>query len=93
MKYFIEDIETHEWYCLPIGVPTVHIYGKGWDNPDPLNKDYWTTDPNKAFSFFKDKDDAEKYLTEMKLRDSFTLYKNEIGREKRNLIITEHEFI
>lgn len=63
IKYFIEDTETNEWYYFPIElIPTIHSSKTGWDKSEPLNKDYWTKDPHKAFSPFEDKEEAEKYL-------------------------------
>lgn len=94
MEYFIEDVDTNEWYRFPIGeMPTVHSSLTGWDKPDPLNQDYWTKNPLEAFSPFKTKEDAEKFLNEMIAADNLSLCKSDIGFEKRNLIITEHEFV
>lgn len=91
MKYFIEDVETNEWFRFdPELMPTVHTYGKGWDKPDPVNKDYWTIDPNEALSFEK-QEDAETFLNE--IINSYSLCKSDVGFEKRKLTITEHLFI
>jgi hypothetical protein len=94
VKYFIEDIDTNEWYHFPIElIPTVHSSKTGWDKPEPLNKEYWTKDPNKAFCYFENKEEAEKFLQDMINRGNLSICKGETGFEKRNLIITEHEFV
>lgn len=59
-KYFIEDLETQEWYRnVPFSEePTIHTFGRGWNNPQPIR---WTTDPLQALSF-KEREDAAKFL-------------------------------
>lgn len=92
-KYFIEDTDTHEWYTYPFDlIPTTHSSQTGWDKPEPQNQAFWTKDPEEAFSYFKDKEAAEKFLQAMIDRNDLNICKGETGFEKRNLIITEHEF-
>ena len=94
IKYFIEDTETKEWYHYPFDlIPTVHSSLTGWDKPEPLNKDFWTINPQEAFSYFENKEAAESFLKSMIDRDDLSLCKSDVGFEKRNLIITEHEFV
>jgi len=94
VKYFIEDIDTNEWYCYPFELmPSVHSNKTGWDKPEPNNCEYWTKDPNHAFSFFKNKADAELFLKEKMDKKDLSFCKGETGFEMRNLKVTEHLFV
>lgn len=105
IKYFIEDLDTHEWYR---NVPfceerTVHTFGKGWNNPEPQR---WTQDPLQALAFNTRKEGADVLVNftkrEVGENGFIRLHIYEFVKEMdivhhrdipRNLVITEHEFI
>jgi hypothetical protein len=93
LKYFIEDTETGLWYANTLHLqPMVHTFGKGWDKPFVTQEQYWTNDPNKAFCWFTDRDDARKFLDEQ-LEKGYLEFMTGWPLVPKKLVVTEHMFI
>lgn len=105
IKYFIEDLDTQEWYRnVPFcEEPTIHTFGKGWNNPMPQR---WTKDPLQALSFNTRKEGADILVNFTKMtvgaNGFIGLHLYECVKEvdminyrdiPKNLVITEHEFL
>lgn len=93
-KYFIEDTETNQWFANTLHLqPKIHTFGRGWDKPFVSAEQYWTSDPNQAFCWFKDRQDAQEFL-DKNIREGYLEFmKLGTNNVLRDLIVTEHEFV
>jgi len=98
--YFIEDLDTNEWYCVDFRMRHSHDGKK--DLPQ------WTKDPLKAFAFRSRKDANEILIKGLEMRigglnGEFLVinyvcfikkHDAKILRDiPKNLAVTEHEFV
>ena len=82
--YFIEDMDTNKWYCVPESA-----LKKGSETKP---EDYWTTDPIATYAFLNK--DFAKFCLDRWSR-SERQFKNQVNNKwiKKNLQITGHEFV
>lgn len=87
-KYFIEDLDTGEWYYNVMRLPQGHTAHTTIYYP---KERYWTNNPEEALQF-DDKVLIKNILDAMLKEENSNLMTDTYGIFKR-LAITEHEFV